>query len=181
MLHLVASTFMLNSEDHVKKQGAKMAATSKLRKLNMSTDSISVNQAVERWSAPGWIAGIPRGAVIEILGSHAAEWFIEFLKLHPELGVFWADKTHQAISLRRVMQTQMFEVLLAPNKYSDVKTLQALQIFAEKSKTTLFLFSIDGRRTTLPITLQLEITKTAHDHYRLHSLVAEETYGLCEL
>lgn len=158
-----------------------MASTSELRKLNASTGSASMNQAQEHWKAPGWIAGIPRGGVIEIRGSASAEWFIEFLKLNPELGVFWADRSHQAISLRRVMQSQMFEVLLAPNKYNDIKTLQALQIFAEKSNTTLFLFSVDNRIAALPITLQLEITKTEQGHFRVHSLAYEEIRELFEL
>lgn len=158
-----------------------MASASELRKPNIRTGSTSLNQAQKHWSAPGWIAGIPRGAIIEIRGSHAAEWFIEFLKLNPELGVFWADRTHQAISLRRVMQSQMFEVLLAPNKYQDKKTLQALQIFAEKSETTLFLFAVDNQISALPITLQLEITKTQHDRFRVHSLAAEEIRELFEL
>ena len=158
-----------------------MASSSELRKFNVSTTSATIHQAQRSWIAPGWIAGIPRGGVIEIRGSHSAEWFIEFLKLNPELGVFWADRTHQAMSLRRVMQSQLFEVLLAPNKYYDKKTLLALQIFAEKSNTTLFLFSVDNRIRTLPITLQLEITKTESNHFRVHGLVtkdAEETFEL---
>ena len=161
-----------------------MAATTELRKLNVTTGLATTKQAQkakQSWAAPGWLAGIPRGAVIEIRGSHSAEWFIEFLKLNPELGVFWADRTHQAISLRRVMQSELFEVLLAPNKYNDMKTLQALQIFAEKSNTTLFLFSVDNRISVLPITLQLEITKTVHDRFRVHSLVADEIRELFEL
>lgn len=160
-----------------------MASTSELRKWDIATGSASMdqNQPTKHWPAPGWIAGIPRGSVIEIRGSHAAEWFIEFLKLNPELGVFWADRTHQAISLRRVMQSQMFEVLLAPNKYQDTKTLQALQIFAEKSETTLFLFAVNSEVRALPITLQLEITKNQHDRFRVHSLAAEEIRELFEL
>jgi hypothetical protein len=168
-----------------------MAVAEKLRHLKML---IGQNDALAEallaggasWSAPGLEGGLPRGALVEIVGPRKYEWFIAFLNMHPQLQCFWMEKKQQVLptalaqrglrlenftfavlgeeafsTLRRVVQSQVFDVVLSTHVYSDLKKLRALQLFAEKAQSTVFLLNAKGPSTAWPLTLQLEIQTPA--------------------
>lgn len=150
--------------------------------LNESFSELPSNH--EYWPAPGISKGIPRGAVIELFGKDRQEWFCEFLKYNPELQIFWDQKSRRLaevdlieiaasrprinlaslknlieVTLRHVIQSQKYEIIVTQNSFTDFRIFQTLQIFLKKSNCTLFLWGTDKKSKSLPISLQLQITK----------------------
>ena len=142
----------------------------------------------ESWPAPGLADGIPKGAIVELLGTQKFEWFIQFLKQHPEMKVFWAEKTQSVlptaleqrgldlrrvsfgilgedcfVSLRKIIQSQVYEVILAPNVFKELKMFRAFQLLTEKSNNTLFLAGQKTPSNAWPIALQLDISKNENN------------------
>ena len=140
-----------------------MATAEKWQQFNISSQFQNQKSLPQIWPAPGRPAGIRRGGVIELAGSHQLEWLTEFEKLNPELEIFRDEKNLHALTLRRIMQSQMFEVIIAKNNFRSKKLIQVLQIFAEKSNTALFLLGERYKYQVLPISLQLEITEKKGD------------------
>lgn len=138
---------------------------------------------------------IPRGAVVELIGSYKFEWIAHFLAQHPDFHIFWAERDpsilptalHQrgvnlshitfallgdnfVTSLRRAIQSQAFQIVLAPNLFDEIKVLQAFQLFTEKSNSTLFLFGKNKASTAWPISVQLQIEKGENGKFEIEIL-----------
>lgn len=170
----------------------------RIKHLKLVIGAVDVTLPRESWSAPGLPDGVPKGAVVEILGSQKFEWVIEFLKQNPELKIFWAEKTQSVlptalsqrgldlgrvsfgvlgddcfVSLRKIIQSQVYEVILAPNLFKELKMFRAFQLLTEKSNNTLFLAGGKSPCTAWPIALQLEITKN-------HVDILKQKYGRSE-
>lgn len=136
----------------------------------------------EFWVAPSCPGGVPRGVVVELLGPARNEWLLSFLKQNSDLQIFWAEREARIlptaiqqrgvdlgrvsfglfaddllVPLRKVIQSQCFEVVVAPNVWSDIKVFKAFQLFAEKAQSTLFLMGEREASTAWPISLQLQI------------------------
>lgn len=174
-----------------------MAATAeKIQHLKLMIGAVDVTLPRESWSAPGLTEGIPKGAVVEILGPQKFEWFIAFLCAHPELDVFWAERAPGVlptalyqrgvdlgrvtfgilgddcfVSLRKILQSQVFPVVLAPAGFSELRQLQSFQLLTEKNHNTLFLAAepgavasaaASGPSPAWPIALQLDIHGAPH-------------------
>lgn len=132
--------------------------------------------------APSIDEGIPRGVIVELSGPARTEWFLQLLKLHPEFRTFWAECEQSVLptaihqrgvdlqkitfgiigknttqALRRVLQSQLFQFVIAPNEFSELRTYKAFQLLTEKSNTTLFLLGKKEPATAWPISLQLSI------------------------
>ncbi|MBC7740905.1 MAG: hypothetical protein H7061_01830 [Bdellovibrionaceae bacterium] len=157
------------------------------------------------WSAPQLEPGIPRGVVVELLGPCKTEWVIQFLAMHPEFKIFWAERDQSILPtalrqrgldltkitfgtfgknlvqpLRRIIQSQSFEVILAPNLFEEIKVFQAFQLFTEKANSTLFLFGENEPSPAWPISLQLDIHKlNIHkgDHNKFAIEVLKQKHG----
>lgn len=161
-----------------------MATAEKLNALRLILGEQKITVHKEFWQAPALPSGIPRGVIVELLGRCKTEWLIQFLVMHPEFKIFWIEKEQSILPtalqqrgldltkitfgtfgsqlvqpVRRVIQSQNFEVILAPNLFTEIKVFQAFQIFTEKSNTTLFLFGDKVASTAWPISLQLDIDK----------------------
>lgn len=168
--------------------------------------AVDVTLPREAWPAPGLPDGVPKGAVVEILGPQKFEWLIQFLKEHPELKVFWAEKTQQVlptalsqrgldlrqisfgilgddcfVSLRKIIQSQVYEIILAPNLFKDLKMFRAFQLLTEKANNTLFLVGQKTPCTAWPISLQLQISKNAPANAEKFSIeILKQKYGRTE-
>lgn len=143
----------------------------------------------EFWPAPSCPEGVPRGVVVELLGTARTEWLLAFLKQNSDLQIFWAERETRIlptaiqqrgvdlgrvsfgvfahdllIPLRKVLQSQCFEVVVAPNVWADTKIFKAFQLFAEKSQSTLFLMGEREACASWAISLQIEIE---HAHAEL--------------
>lgn len=160
-----------------------MNTAEKIRHLKLIIDTIDVTQPRPSWLSRDQVA-IPKGAVVEILGNKKYEWFIQFLIHNPEIKTFWAEKEQQVLptalqqrglnldqitfgifgedsylSLRKVIQSQVFDVIISPNLFKELKVLRAFQLMTEKSNNTLFLVGQKAPSTAWPISLQLEISQ----------------------
>lgn len=172
-----------------------MSTTEKLQKLKLILNLQELRTQRESWTAPGLPDGIPRGALVELLGPSRTEWFLQFLKMHPELRTFWAERDQQILptaihqrgvdlrritfgilgtdsvpSLRKVIQSQTYEVILAPNKFTEIKIFQAFQLFTEKANNTFFLLGQEKPSTAWPIALQLEIHQSDDESFQIEIL-----------
>jgi hypothetical protein len=161
-----------------------MAAAERVQALRLVIGSLENLKPKEYLSAPNLSEGIPRGVIVELIGPCKTEWLIQFLKLHPEFRTFWAESeqrilptalhqrgvnlkqitfatlgTQMTKPLRRVLQSQVFDVIVAPNQFPEIKVLKAFQLFAEKSNSTLFLLGQKEPAKSWPISLQLNINK----------------------
>jgi hypothetical protein len=169
-----------------------MSTALKLQHLRQAIGAIEHVGPKEFWTAPNLSCGIPRGVVVELLGPKRTEWFIQFLKMHQDLKTFWAEKEQQVLptaiqqrgvdlnritfgvlgddsvkSLRRVIQSQLFPVILAPNQFSEIKVFKAFQLFTEKSNSTLFLMGNRTASNAWPISLQLEIHPADKNQFQI--------------
>lgn len=159
-----------------------MAASAKLRELKLLIGGIENLDAKEVWDAPFLPQGIPRGAIIELTGPKKTEWLLQFLKHQSELKIFWCEKKQSILPtaiaqrgielsritfavvnedlilpVRKVLQSQLYEVVIAPSDFEEIRILKALQLFTEKANSVLFLLSKEGLSTAWPISMQLEI------------------------
>lgn len=123
-------------------------------------------EAIEAVDLP---ADINPGSLIELSGTFQTEWLIQFLNLHPEFRTFWAERdSHISTTalykrgldltkvtfgtlgqnlispLSRVLQSQLYQVVIAPRKSVKGRIRQSLQIFTEKSNCILFLTGAPG-------------------------------------
>ncbi len=167
----------------------KMNTAEKIRHLKLIIDTVDVTQPRPSWFYRDQLTenpsvAIPKGAVVEILGNKKYEWFIQFLIQNPEIKTFWAEKEQQVLptalqqrglnldritfgifgedsylSLRKVIQSQVFDVIISPNLFQELKLLRAFQLMTEKSNNTLFLVGQKTASTAWPISLQLDISK----------------------
>jgi hypothetical protein len=134
----------------------------------------------EFFRAPGIPLGIPRGAIVEITGERKTEWLIQWLRENPLLHALWLEQeqtlfppalqqrgvaleriTFGAVedlypALRRAIQSQVFEALIAPSVFTELRVLKGLQLLSEKANATLFL-TAKKLRSAWPISVQLEI------------------------
>lgn len=138
---------------------------------------------------------VAQGSVVELLGGYKVEWLSQFLALHPDLKVFWAERSPSILPtalhqrgvnlsqitfailgqdlvqpLRRAMQSQVFSVVIAPQLFTEIKVLQAFQLFAEKSNCVLFLLGQEQPSSAWPISLQLQIEKGHQQQFEIHVL-----------
>lgn len=173
----------------------KMAASERIQELKLLIGDFQELRSKEYWAAPDLPGGIPRGVIVELLGPWRTEWFLQFLKMHPEFKTFWAEKNQQVLPtaivqrgvnlesiffatlgqdivtpLRKVIQSQLYEVVLAPTQFTEIKIFKALQLFTEKSNCTLFLLGDKTPSTAWPISLQLEIHKKDDTHFDIQIL-----------
>jgi hypothetical protein len=164
-----------------------MGASEKVQKLRLILGGLQEPQAREILCAPHLSCGVPKGVIVELLGPARTEWFLQFLKLHPEFRVFWCEREQSILPtaihqrgidlrritfgllgedlkrpLRRVMQSQLYQVLLAPNVFSEINTFKALQLLTERTNSTLFLLGKKTPSLAWPISMQLEIGRGAN-------------------
>ncbi len=172
-----------------------MAATDRIKELKLLINAADLTLPRESLVAPGLSEGIPRGAIVELLGPSRTEWFIQFLKAHPERRTFWAEREQQILptaihqrgvdlrkitfailgtdsvpSLRKVIQSQTYDFILAPNKFAEIKVFQAFQLFTEKANNTLFLLGDKTPSVAWPIALQLEINQRDDESFHIEIL-----------
>lgn len=177
-----------------------MAASERVQQLKLLIGGFESLLSKEFWPAPNLPAGIPRGVIVELLGPYRTEWFLQFLKMHPTFKTFWAEKKQQVLPtaiaqrgveleniffatlgedlvtpLRKVIQSQLYEVVLAPTQFTEIKIFKALQLFTEKANCTLFLLGDKTPSTAWPISLQLEVHKK--DETNFHVEILKQRHG----
>ncbi len=156
----------------------------RLQKLKLLIGQVAQSHPRDYITAPNVPNGIARGIVVELLGPCRTEWLIQVLKLHPEHRTFWAETEqrilptslhqrgldlskitfgvldkNQATTLRRIIQSQLYQFVIAPNTFDEIKIFQAFQLFTEKSNAILFLMGGKNPTNAWPISTQLEISK----------------------
>ena len=165
-----------------------MAASEKVQKLRLVLGGLAEPQAREVLQAPDLPCGIPRGILVELLGTSRVEWFLKFLKMNPELKVFWCEQDQRVLptaihqrgvgldritfgllgedmkkALRQILQRQVHQIILAPNKFTEISTLKAFQLLTEKANATVFLLGDKKPSTAWPISMQLEIQRAENN------------------
>lgn len=172
-----------------------MAVSARVQELKLLIGGFEELQSKEYWDAPNLPGGVPRGVIVELLGPWRTEWFLQFLKMHPEFRTFWAEKKQNVLPtaiqqrgvdlnsiyfatlgtdvvtpLRKVIQSQLYEVVIAPTQFTDLKVFKAFQLFTEKANSTLFLLGDKTPSTAWPISLQLEIHKKNENDFHIEVL-----------
>lgn len=179
-----------------------MGASEQIRHLKLVIGAVDVTVPRESWAAPNLSDGVPKGAIVEILGPKKFEWFIAFVKQHPEIKTFWIEKEQQVlptalqqrglslkqvtfgvlgvdpfVSIRKIIQSQVYQIVIAPNSFKELKMMRAFQLLTEKSNNTLFLVGQKTASTAWPIALQLEISGTKKE-FKIEIL--KQKYGRTE-
>lgn len=128
---------------------------------------------------------IPKGCLVEITGNAKAEWIVRFLKENENVRVFWCEEKQSIFptamsqrgvnlerivfgvfkdnlfsALRKIIQSQVFEVIVGPSSFKEIKLLKALQLFTEKANSTLFLLA-QTHQNAWPISVQVEVNRGA--------------------
>ena len=180
-----------------------MSSAEKIKHLKLIIGAVDVTQPREAWPAPSLNEGVPKGCVVELLGAKKYEWFISFLKTNPELSCFWCEREQQVLptalvqrgvnlenmhfailgendflSLRKIIQSQVFQAVITTQNFKDLKSLRALQLLTEKSNTTLFLANHREPSEAWPIALQMEIKSGSGSDFTID--VLRRKYGRSE-
>ena len=156
------------------------AQLEKIRTLRTLIGEVTGHAQKEFFRADGVPGGIPRGGLVEICGSRKTEWVIQFLRANESLQAFWLEKEQSVLptaiqqrgvslerltfgvveelypAVRRVIQSQLFETVVVPSVFEELRVLKALQLLAEKANTTVFLLA-KKPRAAFPISVQLEV------------------------
>jgi hypothetical protein len=164
-----------------------MAASEKIHQLKLLIGGLEDPNPREFLAAPNLPQGVPRGIIVELVGPQKTEWLIQFLKLqqtNAEFKTFWAERDqkilptalHQrgldltritfgtfgddlVIPVRRILQSQLYHTIIAPQKFDEIRVLKAFQLLSEKSNSILFLLGEKKPSNAWPISLQLQIQK----------------------
>ena len=172
-----------------------MSTAEKISALRLILGGAQAPSNKEFWEAPSLETGVPRGVIVELLGPYKTEWLIQFLAGHKSFRIFWAQRDEAILptalhqrgldltkitfgilgkdmtqSLRRTLQSQSFQIVIAPSVFEEIRIFQAFQLFAEKSNSTLFLMGDKKPSTAWPISLQLEIHKGADQQFEIEIL-----------
>jgi len=157
-----------------------------LKLLLGNADSLELKR--EFMPAPGLASGVPKGVIVELLGAARTEWFLEVLKINADFRVFWCEREQRILPtaiqqrgvdleritfglladdlyqpLRRVVQSQLYQVILAPNEFSELRIFKAFQLLTEKTNATLFLLGGKKPSAAWPISLQLDIKRSKNE------------------
>lgn len=176
------------------------AAAEKIRALKLVLGAQIQAPQKEFWEAPQFDGGIPKGVVVELIGNAKVQWLIKFLAGHPEFKIFWAEKEQSILPtslkqrgldlaqvtfaslgedmvapLRKVLQSQSFQIVVAPTLFKEIRIFQAFQLFTEKNDSTLFLLGEKEPADAWPISLQLEINETNANQYDIQ--VIKQKHG----
>ncbi len=168
-----------------------MSASARVQKLKLLIGGLTEPQPRDIIHAPEILNGIPRGIIVELMGSQRTEWLVQLLKLYPEARTFWSEEEQRILptslhqrgidltkitfgvvrgdavtTLRRVIQSQLYQFVIAPNTFTEIKIFQAFQLFTEKSNSILFLMGDKTPSTAWPISLQLDISKSQKENDR---------------
>ena len=154
--------------------------------------------AKESWAAPQLLSGVPKGALVELLGSARTEWLLQFFLMHPEPFILWCETKQQVnptaiyqrgIPLERIkfintlelqqplrmaLDSGQYPFIVAPQTFAEIKIFQRLQLCAEKSKATVFFLPFEQFSSAWPISLQLDI---ATDDLGFNIAVQRQRYG----
>lgn len=172
-----------------------MASSERVQKLKLLIGGMEEPGDREFLQAPLLAGGVPKGVIVELLGPLRTEWLIQFLKLHAELRIFWAERQQHilptalqqrgvdlsritfgtlgedlVIPLRRVIQSQLYPLVIAPNCFTEIRVFKAFQLFTEKTNSILFLMGDKTPSNAWPISLQLEIRKGKDTPFHLEIL-----------
>lgn len=139
------------------------------------------------WAVPESDLVLPRGALVELLGSGTREWLFRMFRMHPKTRIAWVEPklslfppaaVQRGIALSRMLFVEterewnwaMLQILrakffhfavtpvgLVPAKGTDV-FLRKLQIQAERAGTTLFFLS-DADTPSFGITHRIRVGK----------------------
>ena len=165
-----------------------MAASEKIRALKLLIGGLEQPVARESYPCSTLSLGIPKGAIVELLGPQKTEWLCHFLAENSQTNIFWVEKEQSVlptalqqrgvdlsrvtfglfgddptIKLRRVVQSQLYPIIVAPNEFSEIRIFKAFQLLTEKSNSVLFLLGKKEPCLAWPITMQLEIHKRGND------------------
>lgn len=162
------------------------ASLQKLQELRDQIGHVLGTTKKEFLPAAGVPLGVPRGSLVEIAGSQKTEWLIQFLRTHSTLLVCWLERDQTVLptaihqrgvdlsritfcsvadpfpALRRVIQAQLHEIIIAPSVFDEDRVLKGLQLSVEKANCVLFLVTKETK-PAWPISVQLSVASSESD------------------
>jgi hypothetical protein len=161
---------------------ANASGSQRIRELKLLIGGLESPTLRESYPCQNLPCGVPKGAIVELLGPAKTEWLLQFLRENESLRIFWAEREqsvlptaiHQrgvdlqritfgilgkdpTIALRRIIQSQLYPVVIAPNQFEELRVFKAFQLLTEKSNSVLFLMGQRAPSNAWPISLQMEI------------------------
>lgn len=163
-----------------------MSASEKVQFLRSVISGLEAPRPRETYATHLLSSGIPKGSLVELIGNQKTEWLLAFLKEQSSGRIFWAERDQKILptaihqrgvnleritfgllgadptpSLRRIVQSQLYSFIIAPQCFEEIRVFKAFQLLTEKSQSVLFLLGNKEPTPAWPITLQLEISQ--HD------------------
>lgn len=155
--------------------------------LKAELKALQLRQNKEVWPFSLMKRGIPKGALIEVsspIGGGKTEFILKFISENPSLKGAWIEKdfnfypcilNQYKIEFHRILfvdsseslwaayqslKSQAFEVLVLGGLSIEQTALRRLQIAAEKSKTTVFILSLQPtQQGRWPFAHQIEVRR----------------------
>lgn len=158
------------------------ASPQKIQELRELIGQLGGGGKREFLPAAGIPLGIPRGALVELAGAQKTEWLVAFLRANDSLLAAWIEREQTVLppaiqqrgvelsritfvtvadpfaALRRIIQAQLHEVIIAPSVFEEDRVLKGLQLLVEKANCVLFLVAKE-LRPAWPISVQLQVPK----------------------
>ena len=109
-------------------------------------------------------SSIRPGSVVELFGPSRMNCLLQFLKLHPEFKIYWAEREphislhslylqgldltkitfgtlgkDMLLPLSQIFQNSSYQFIIAPQRLTELTDLKTLQTLTQKSNAVLFL------------------------------------------
>jgi len=155
----------------------------KIEFLRQLIGQSSATPASESLSFSSLSEGVPLGALSEISGIGKTEFTVRFLAEHKDLQAAWLEEdfnlfpgafyqrqvnlnqllfieTGQQLfwALQQVVCSQLFKIVVAPQKFKNLKDLRKLQLHCEAHNCSLVLLA-DQASSAWPIALRVQVHK----------------------
>jgi len=139
------------------------ASVASLREMLGSVQGVQSKGTLLSKDFPGLI---PRGGIVEVIGTSRTEWVVSLLAENPTVSVAWVEESLSVLppaiqqrgvelerilfieakqelewSLQTVLRSQLFSVVVSHGDIRDEKKLRRFQLLAERAKACIFLIS----------------------------------------
>lgn len=161
--------------------------------LKEKIGAIEGDKAFDYFRSSSIPRGVPKGAIIELMGTAKTEWLAHFFSENAEVRTFWIEDkltllptalSQRGVNLANVciahapenlfkavrvaLRSQVFHCLVLPFVFEEERELKALQLLTEKANATAFVLS-QTRSSFWPITAQFEINHGTESPFEIHT------------
>lgn len=171
------------------------ARAEKIRMLRLIPGITDLTPKGEGFLAPGLPFKIPKGVIVELIGTAPKEYAVAFLSLNPTFKVFWCEKEQTVFppymaqngvdvsnvtfgtyndkiseGVTDVLRAGRYDFVTAPMEFTNT-AIDRFARLCRDTQTIFFMFGKDKTTSSIHIDLQLEIHRGETEHIFKHEVL----------